>query len=92
MLGLNNIAIIKITVNNWISILSIQPTAIVPNHSRTGSSPAVIQQPIPAPQYQYSPQPPQQTGNPATRWESPQISSDFILLTLQIYIQNKHIS
>ncbi|XP_070497316.1 rho guanine nucleotide exchange factor 18 isoform X4 [Chironomus tepperi] len=44
-----------------------KPTAIVPNHSRTGSSPAVIQQPIPAPQYQNPPQHLQQTGNPATR-------------------------
>lgn len=41
-------------------LLQQSTTAITPNHSRTGSSPAVIQHPNLA----------QQAGNPATRWES----------------------
>lgn len=44
-------------------LLQQAATAITPNHSRTGSSPAVIQQPVLA----------QQAGNPATRWASSSI-------------------
>lgn len=47
--------------HGFIFIFFLQSTtAITPNHSRTGSSPAVIQNPILA----------QQSGNPATRWDS----------------------
>lgn len=46
---------------NCVSTLQQTATAITPNHSRTGSSPAVIQQPLLAQQA---------AGNPATRWNS----------------------
>lgn len=74
---LHNIGDVKFNIFNSILFKS---APIVPNHSRTGSSPAVIQQPIMTqqqsppypnpPQYQMSPmqQQQQQPSNPATRY------------------------
>lgn len=57
-------------------------TAITPIHSRTGSSPAVIQNPVLA----------QQSGNPATRWEMSAILTNAQFLTHKsTYLEPTHI-